>query len=186
MACMTKAIGSGALFSDDSHKIFMTLTGSRYEAMDNRMEKKKLPPLPFSKAQFRSHILQLMGGKEDGFIRCRYCLAHFGIKDIAADHAMPLARGGSPGLDNLEYPCKPCNARKGTMNPSEFLALLAFLETIPFARIDILKRLEISVQLAAGQRSTAAVVGKLKSSGAWKAAQKDVLAARKAKESGKR
>ena len=31
------------------------------------------------------------------------------------------------GLDNLEYPCKPCNDRKGSMSPDEFLALLAFL-----------------------------------------------------------
>lgn len=179
---MTKPVGSGSLFQDDSHRLFVSLSGSRYDAMCDRLERKKLPPLAFSKTQFRAKILELMGGKEDGVVRCRYCLSFFGIKDISADHAIPLSRGGSTDLHNLEFPCKQCNLRKGNCKPDEFLALLAFLETIPFARIDILKRLEISVQLAAGQRSTAAVVGKLKSTGQWSAAQKAVLAARKAKE----
>lgn len=183
---MPKPVGSGSLFENEAHRTFMSLTGSRYDSMDDRMERKGLKPLSFSKAQFRSAILELMGGNEDGVVRCRYCLSFFGIKDIAADHAIPLNRGGSPDLSNIEFPCKVDNLRKGQMTPSEYLALLAFLETIPFARIDILKRLEISVQLAAGQRSTAAVVGKLKSTGQWSAAQKDILAARKAKESGKR
>lgn len=175
-----KPIGSGSLF--DAHKTFMSLTGSRYDNLDNRMEAKGLKPLPFSKPQFRSWILEALGGNEDGYARCRYCLAHFTLKDVAIDHAIPLARGGDSGLDNLELPCKKCNSQKGQMNPTEFLELLAFLETIPFARIDVLKRLEISVQLAAGQRSTAGVIGKLKKSGHWTAAQKELLAARKAKE----
>ena len=185
MSSMAKSIGSGALFQSDARSDFIRITGQRFDSMKKRLQGKGIEEIGFTKQQFRDHILERMGGKPDGFIRCRFCLSFFGIKDIAADHEIPLIRGGSQGLDNIGYPCTPCNQRKGAMTPTEYLALLQFLETIPFARIDILKRLEISVQLAAGQRSTAAVVGKLKQTGQWKAAQKDILAARKAKEAGK-
>ena len=170
---MAKPVGVGALFQDDAHKTWMTLTGSRYNAMMKRLVKKKLieeKRPPFTCDQYRRHILAMIG-REDGFIQCRYCRSYFGIKDIASDHAMPLDRGGSFELDNLEFPCRDCNMRKGKMTPDEFLKLLAFLETIPLARIDILHRLQMSVQLAAGQRSIAPVVNDLKQSGAWEKAQ---------------
>lgn len=147
-----KPTGIGALFANQAKSNFLSLTGSRYDSMRARIEKKKLPPLPFTKEQFRAHVLAALGGHDDGAIQCRYCRGYFTLTDLAVDHAKPLSRGGSPGLDNLEYPCKPCNDRKGSMSPDEFLALLAFLETIPLARIDVLKRLEQSVKLAAGAR----------------------------------
>ena len=149
---MKHPAGVGILFANKAKSGFLSLTGSRYDSMVARMAKKKLPPLPFTKEEFRAHVLAALGGYDDGAVQCRYCRGFFTLQDLAVDHAKPLSRGGSLGLDNLEYPCKPCNDRKGSMSPDEFLALLAFLETIPLARIDVLKRLEQSVKLAAGAR----------------------------------
>jgi hypothetical protein len=181
---MAKPIGVGALFQEDSHSVFMRITGSRYDGLCDRLEKKKLPPLTFSKVQFRAHVLAALGGREDGACKCRYCNFHFSLPDLAVDHANPLSRGGSTGLDNLEFPCKPCNNRKGSMSPGEYLSLLAFLETIPLARIDVLKRLEQSVALAAGARGNAAVIHTLKQTGQWQAVQASRREKMKAKKDG--
>jgi hypothetical protein len=140
--------------------------------------------LPFTLNEFRADILGVMGGKEDGAIECRYCKTHFLLEGIAVDHYKPLSKGGSPGLDNIDYPCRPCNNRKGSMDPQDFIKLLAFLETIPMSRIDVLKRLEQSVSLAAGARSNMATIGKLKESGEWQKVQAAQRAKKKAKESG--
>ncbi len=184
---MAKPVGSGSLFQDRAHKAFMEFTGRQYQSMKARIRKKQKDDkaeLPFSLKDFRADILSVMGGKEDGAILCRYCRTHFTIDGIAVDHAKPLSRGGSPGLDNLDYPCRPCNNRKGEMDPVEFLKLLAFLETIPLARISVLKRLEQSVALAAGARSNAGIIGDLRKSGVWGQAQAARLARKRAKQSG--
>ena len=108
-------------------------------------------------------FLAALGGKEDGFIQCRYCRGFFTFKDVAMDHERPLSRGGSQGLENIGYPCRTCNQAKGSMDPGEFLKLREFLEKeIPMARQDVLSRLSMSVQLAAGARGDAAVKGELK------------------------
>lgn len=184
---MKKPVGTGSLFQDRSHTAFLEFTSRQYGNMKNRMRKKlknKDAELPFSLKDFRADILSVMDGKEDGAILCRYCNTHFTIEGIAVDHAKPLSRGGSPDLSNLDYPCRPCNSRKGEMDPIEFSKLLAFLETIPLARISVLKRLEQSVSLAAGARSNMAVIGKLKESGEWQKVQAAQRAKKKAKESG--
>ena len=181
---MAKPVGTGVLFPKSSHDEFMGITRARYGGMVERLKRKKLPPIQFTLDEFRSDMLSVMGGKEDGAIQCRYCKAYFSIDGIAVDHAKPLSRGGSAGLDNLDYPCRPCNNRKGSMDPKEYMALVAFLETIPLARIDVLKRLEQSVSLAAGARSNMATIGKLKESGEWQKVQAAQRAKKKAKESG--
>lgn len=153
--------------------------------MCDRLERKKLPPLNFSKVQFRSHLLSALGGKEDGFIQCRYCRGFFTVADVAVDHEMPLIRNGSSGLENIGYPCSACNQMKESMTPGEFLELLDFLEKrIPLARKSVLSRLQKAVALAAGARADMAIKGDLKKSGAWGQAQADRRARKKAKESG--
>lgn len=184
---MVKPIGTGVLFADRAHTAFMEFTLRQYGNMKNRMRKKlknKDAELPFSLKDFRADILSVMDGKEDGSAICRYCHGFFTIEGIAVDHAKPLSRGGSPGLENLDYPCRPCNNRKGELTIEEFTKLLAFLETIPLARISVLKRLEQSVSLAAGARSNAATIGELKKTGQWQAVQAARRAKKKAKESG--
>jgi len=172
---MVKPVGVGSLFVQDIHKTWMSLTSSRYGAMMERLAKKKLIDKahpPFTCDQYRELLLKAMNGKEDGFVCCRYCRGFFGIKDIGSDHAKPLDRGGSFGLDNLEFPCKRCNLIKGKMTPDELLLLMEFLETkIPLARMEVLNRLEISVQLVIGHRANAPVINELKERGDWKRVQ---------------
>lgn len=178
---MAKRKGTGMLFEQSAKTIFLNVTRSCFSNMQARFKKKGLPELEFTKEQLREHILVALGNKFDGYVRCRYCLSFFNISDIAVDHAIPLSRGGGMGLDNLEYVCKADNDRKGGLTPTEYLALLAFLETQPFARIEILKRLEQSVKLAAGAAATRGVVGELKRGGQWGAAQATIRERKKDK-----
>jgi hypothetical protein len=119
-----------------------------------RVTRKGFYGLPFDKEGFRDHVLSAMGGTYDGFFRCRYCTGYFTLEQVSVDHAHPLSRGGGVELDNLDFPCKPCNARKGSLTPEEYFLLLEFLDNkIPLAKTDVLQRLEISVQLAAADRA---------------------------------
>ncbi len=153
--------GAGALFPAQGHRGFMEITGARYDAMVVRVKKKKLPPLNFSKDQFRVLVLQKLGGHEDGAIQCPYCRKFCTLKEVTPDHEQPLSRGGSSGLDNLGFPCMQCNQQKGSLTPNEFFALLAFLEErIPLGRQDVLSRLANAVKLAAGAARNRALIAK--------------------------
>lgn len=168
---MAKSVGVGKLF--DAKSDFLRISGQRYDAMKARLEKRNFPPLDFSKADFREHLLAAMNNSFDGVIKCRYCGYFFTLAQIAIDHAKPLSRGGGTELDNIEYPCKADNSRKGSLTPTEYLALLYFLEKdIPLGRQDVLNRLEISVQLVTSARANAGVIGDLKQAGYWQAALK--------------
>jgi|GEM_PF-2189749 len=184
---MKKPVGIGSLFPKSSHSRFMEATLRQYGNMKNRMRKKlkdEKYELPFNLKDYREDILSVMDGKEDGATECRYCRKFVTVENVAVDHAKPLSRGGSPGLENLDYTCRPCNNRKGELEVDEFKKLLAFLETIPLGRIGVLKRLEQSIALAAGARSNAGVIGELRKTGAWQAVQATRRAKKKAKESG--
>lgn len=41
--------------------------------------------------------------------RCRHCGDH---RDLTIDHVVPVVRGGSDDVENLQTPCKPCNSSK--------------------------------------------------------------------------
>jgi hypothetical protein len=153
--------------------------------MVERLKRKKLPPLPFTLDEFRADILSVMGGKQDGAVVCRYCKMAFALDGIAVDHAKPLSRGGSAGLENIDYPCRADNYRKGAMTMQEYGSLLAFLETQhPLMRQDVLSRLEKAVQLASGAFANQGVINDLKKTGVWSQAQAARRAKKKAKESG--
>lgn len=51
---------------------------------------------------------------------CAYCGQHRNIKYMTVDHIMPLSKGGTDSLDNLQCTCKKCNGLKGNMLPGEF------------------------------------------------------------------
>ncbi len=159
-----KRAGAGALFGKAAHSEFIRITGQRYDSMCDRMEKKKLPPLPFSKVHFRAYVLEAIGGTEDGVVTCRYCRKICTISEVAVDHEIPLSRGGAADLENLGFPCSNCNQAKGSMTPAEFLALIHFLETvIPLARKNVLGRLAKAIKLAAGARRNAVLLRDFKS-----------------------
>ena len=42
--------------------------------------------------------------------RCVSCGTH---RNLSIDHIIPVARGGSDDVDNLQTMCVPCNTRKG-------------------------------------------------------------------------
>jgi hypothetical protein len=148
--------GAGILFANKAKSGFLSLTGSRYDSMVTRMVNKKLPPLPFTKQEFRVHVLAALGGHEDGAIQCKYCRKVCTLSEVSADHETPLSRDGSSGLDNLGYPCQNCNQAKGSLTPEEFKNLLYFLEKyIPLGRRDVLGRLAKANKLAAGARRNA-------------------------------
>ena len=48
-------------------------------------------------------------GRRDGF-RCVHCSSS---DDLAIDHIIALARGGTNDLENLQLLCRSCNSRKG-------------------------------------------------------------------------
>jgi len=48
---------------------------------------------------------------------CANCLKK---KDLSIDHIVPLARGGSNAIRNIQFLCHSCNSRKNARDPIEF------------------------------------------------------------------
>jgi 5-methylcytosine-specific restriction endonuclease McrA len=173
---LSPTIKAGALFPKMAHGSFMELTGSRYRGMLDRLKRKKLPPPGFTLEEFRADVLKVTGGEEDGPIECRYCKRVFTLQEIAIDHATPISRAGSLELDNIDYPCKQCNDRKGSMTMTAYIDLLRYLDTIhPLDRQDVLSRLEKANKLAAGARRTQALAAELERMKGSKPAKPDPM-----------
>ncbi len=51
---------------------------------------------------------------------CAYCDADLRTVKKAVDHWMPLSRGGSNDISNLQWLCMSCNSRKSNRDPLEF------------------------------------------------------------------
>ena len=151
MPALKPTLKAGSLFPQDAHATFMTITGSRYRGMLARLEKKGLPKPSFTLEEFRRDLLDnVMGGKEDAPICCRYCNRWFTLAEVDVDHGTPLSRGGSTGLENIDYPCAADNDRKGSLSVAAYKDLLAYLDKIhPLDRQDILSRLQKANSLAA-------------------------------------
>jgi 5-methylcytosine-specific restriction endonuclease McrA len=64
---------------------------------------------------------QLLFIQQNGL--CVYCYSDLN-KSVALDHKLPLSRGGSNELDNLQLLCRNCNSRKHTKTHEEFLVVL--------------------------------------------------------------
>jgi len=157
-----KAVGTGALFENQGHRVFMEATGKRYDNMKARIEKKGLPPLTFTKNEFREHFRAALGGREDGAIQCRYCRKFCTVEEVSPDHEIALDQGGSSDLHNIGFPCMQCNQQKGELSPDDYLRLLRFLETsLPMGRVNVLSRLAIAVKNTANMTRQTILIHKL-------------------------
>ncbi|HEV8189481.1 MAG TPA: HNH endonuclease [Pyrinomonadaceae bacterium] len=82
--------------------------------------------LPFSLHQFRQWAMEKVGL---GIVSCHYCPRPVDVLSFEPDHYVPIALGGSFGLDNLVVSCSDCNKMKDSMLPQDFIDLMKFLET---------------------------------------------------------
>lgn len=171
----SRNVGAGSLFGKDMRSRFLDTTRQRYDTMRGRLKRNGIEDTPFTLDEFRADIMKVLDGNEDGAIVCRYCHRPMALEDTATDHAKALSRGGGPELENLDYPCKECNQKKGKLDPKEFLDLLGFLDTQhPLARQDVLARLQKATTLAAGMFRNNAIIDFLKNNGEWAKAVKAV------------
>lgn len=76
---------------------------------------------------------------------CRYCGKILKIANMAIDHIIPISKGGSSCIDNLQIICQTSNRVKGSLEEHNFKLLLDWLETVP----PELKK-DISIRLARG------------------------------------
>lgn len=74
-----------------------------------------------------SHRKNKIYEKQNGL--CAYCGRRRSRKRMTIDHIIPLSKGGTDDMDNLQCTCKMCNYLKEDMMPHEFTALaLCILE----------------------------------------------------------
>lgn len=65
-------------------------------------------------ASERQQIYEKFGG------RCAYCGCEITIKDMQADHVVPLHLGGADDISNLYPACRACNHYKSTYTVERF------------------------------------------------------------------
>ena len=66
---------------------------------------------------------------QDQDYRCMYCGRRRALTDLEVDHKIPVKRGGSDNLRNLQVLCPTCNKRKGNQTDREFR--LRYKELLP-------------------------------------------------------
>lgn len=77
--------------------------------------------------------------------KCRYCDKIIVINNLVVDHIVPISKGGTSNIDNLQVICKTSNSMKGSLTEEHFQMLRDWLETVP----EELKK-DISIRLAKG------------------------------------
>lgn len=83
------------------------------------------------------HIKRQIHDRQNGL--CAYCGRHRNIKYMTVDHIIPLSKGGTDDISNLQCTCKMCNRLKDNMLPHEFTA---FVRCILESSVRIEKRFE--------------------------------------------
>lgn len=122
--------------------LFLRRTYTMYRHMAERADK-AAASVPFSLEELRDQAEHELGlnGIRQGL--CRYCMAQMKPKTFSLDHRIPIERGGSWDLNNIDVICRSCNTAKGTMTGSEFESVLRVLREMPPAtKNDVLGRLK--------------------------------------------
>lgn len=78
---------------------------------------------------------------------CKYCGKRLDINTLVLDHIIPISKGGTSNIDNLQIICRTSNGMKGSLDEPYFYLLLEWLETVPEEL-----RKDITVRLARGVR----------------------------------
>lgn len=76
--------------------------------------------LAFKRRSISDNVRNILYQRQKG--RCTDCgerLILIGPAPCHSDHIIPLARGGSDDIRNLQLLCAPCNLRKGSRDPIE-------------------------------------------------------------------
>jgi 5-methylcytosine-specific restriction endonuclease McrA len=77
--------------------------------------------------------------------QCKYCHKRLDMNTLVLDHIVPISKGGTSNIDNLQIICKTSNGIKGSLSEYQFLELLNWLDTLP----EDMKK-DITVRLARG------------------------------------
>jgi hypothetical protein len=131
---------------------FMQRTGVLYDSMGKRFRARhwksgkragrvRVPgqQVPFTKEQFRAWAIETIGYQAKP---CPYCSAPIDVLNMSIDHRVPVSRGGSLALSNLDAICADCNRLKGELTGKEFRAFLDGMHTFhPDAQRDVFKRM---------------------------------------------
>lgn len=76
---------------------------------------------------------------------CKYCGRKLDINNLVIDHIIPISKGGSSNIDNLQIICKTSNSMKGSLDEHNFEMLLEWLNAAP----EELKK-DVSIRLSRG------------------------------------
>lgn len=76
---------------------------------------------------------------------CKYCSKRLDVNTLVIDHIIPISKGGTSNIDNLQIICSTSNSMKGSLDESNFKMLLDWLDTAP----EELKK-DVSIRLSRG------------------------------------
>lgn len=76
---------------------------------------------------------------------CRYCNKRLDVNTLVLDHIIPISKGGTSNVDNLQIICSTSNSMKGSLDEDNFKLLLDWLDSTP----EELKK-DISIRLSRG------------------------------------
>ena len=94
----------------DERGLFGTAT-----ALDKPPQRTDIKKLP----SYRTHRHRLYGEQEGV---CAGCDTHFPFRVMDVDHMLPISRGGTDHVDNLQLLCSGCNRSKGNKTMAEWKA----------------------------------------------------------------
>jgi len=80
---------------------------------------------------------------------CPYCNRELTTDNFSIDHAIPVARNGTWGFNNLVCCCRECNTIKGPLDPIEFKELIQLTNTWNHAaKTNLLARIKAGSRFA--------------------------------------
>lgn len=77
--------------------------------------------------------------------QCKYCNKKIDVNTLVIDHIIPISKGGTSNIDNLQIICSTSNSMKGSLDENNFKLLLEWLSTVP----EELKK-DVYIRLARG------------------------------------